>query len=335
MSSTSHHKHLCFKCEKNGILSCHGCKKDFCSIHVDEHRKELNEQMEEIILKRDRLHQIIIEQTIKPSSHPLIDRINQWEIQSIRKIHQTADETRENLLPLLHIHRNRVIERLSHLTEQLNISRKENDYMETDFKQWMIKLKQLKKDLLANGIIRFIDGEEKTTLVSKIIIDDTSQEYFHNFSGDIIGLENGTIIEHGSTNTMGIARGYGEYSSKQHRFHFQIIHQSSNGGCYFGIVSKSISNQLIRHLRRMNRFVNPSHRNTDGFVYFYRIHSNMKRKNIVELIINCDEQKVYLEDKQSRNQQEMIVNIHQCPFPWQLFIALLHPADRVLLSIHS
>ena len=164
MSSTSRRRILCDKCEKNGILSCHGCKKDFCSIHVNEHREELNGEMEEIILKRDRLHEMVTEQNARPDCHPLIERINEWEKQSIIKIRQSADETRQTLLNILHVHRHRAIETLMHLTEEISSGRKENDYVETDLKQWTKKLKQLKKDLLATQIIRFPENDEKTTL---------------------------------------------------------------------------------------------------------------------------------------------------------------------------
>lgn len=315
---------------------------NFCSIHVNEHREELNGEMEEIILKRDRLHEMVTEQNMRPDCHPLIERINEWESQSIIKIRQSADETRQNLLNILHVHRKRAIEILLHLTEEISSSRKENDYVEIDLKQWTKKLKQLKKDLLATQIIRFPESDEKTTLISKILIDHTTYEYFENLTGDIERLENGKIIKHGPTNSIGIARGRNEYSSKQHRFHFQVTHRSSNSGCYFGIVSKPISNQSLlralpsnRHLRRTNRLINTPtflHRNEEkhGFVYFHKIDSDMNY--IVELIIDCDRQKVYLNDQ---NEQEIVVNINQCPFPWQLFVGLLHPADRVRLSIHS
>ena len=334
MASTSRRRrNLCLKCEKTGILSCHGCKNDFCYLHVNEHRDELNEDMEHIVLKRDQLQEIIAEQKTKPDCHPLIERINQWEIQSIMKIRQSAHEIRRNLLNMLDIQRNQVSETLFHLTEELNQARKENDYVETDLKEWMRKFKQLKKDLFAAHLIRFTEAEHQTTLVSKISIDHTTYECFDNITGDIEVSENGKIVEHGPTNTIAIARGRGDYASNQHRLHFQLTHLSRNDGFYFGIVSKNVSNQSILRAIPTNRYLRRTSRNEDkhGFVYFNKIDFDMKIHHTLELLIDCDEQKVYLKDReQCQNEQEMFVDVNQCPFPWQFFVCLLHPADRVV-----
>jgi hypothetical protein len=49
MAFTTSTKNLCSNCSKAaGILTCCGCKKDFCYRHVTDHREELNKRMIEL-----------------------------------------------------------------------------------------------------------------------------------------------------------------------------------------------------------------------------------------------------------------------------------------------
>jgi Asp-tRNA(Asn)/Glu-tRNA(Gln) amidotransferase C subunit len=343
MASSLRKKILCSKCDKAGVLSCHGCKKDFCYVHVTKHREELNKQMELIITKRDQLQEIIVEHKAKPDCHPLIEQIDQWEQQSIIKIRQTAHETRRKLFNLLEICRTEVTDTLSHFTQELNRARKDDDYVETDLKEWISKLKQLKKDLFAAQKIRFGQDNDGNTLISKIFIDDTTREYFEHITGDIEILDDGKVIVHGQSNSNAIARGTGEYAVGQYQYRFKMEQLSTNHGFYFGIVSKNTSNQSIlraipttHNLHRTSRIlVTPGFyckdEDENGFFYLNKIDFNVKMNDTLELFIDCDQRKIRLKHEQSQHQQEAFVNINKCPFPWQFFVCLSCAGDRILL----
>lgn len=44
-----------------GIFRCEGCSKVFCRKHVDDHRNDLRQQLDEIIHEHDQLNQLLIE----------------------------------------------------------------------------------------------------------------------------------------------------------------------------------------------------------------------------------------------------------------------------------
>ncbi|CAF2810619.1 unnamed protein product [Rotaria sp. Silwood2] len=141
MASTTCKKRPCSKCDKAAdILTCHGCGKDFCYRRVAEHRQELNKQMDELTTYYDQFQQTIAKQDSQPDCHPLIQKINTWEQESIDKIRREADDARKQLLTILATHRSKVTNDLTHLIQELRKARNEDDYVETDLKEWMERL---------------------------------------------------------------------------------------------------------------------------------------------------------------------------------------------------
>lgn len=89
-------------CKNIGILKCEGCSQIFCRKHVLEHRDVLSHHLDEVILEHDTLQQIITEETKnQKNSHPLIEKVNEWERNSIMKIQQTANEARKQIEKLI------------------------------------------------------------------------------------------------------------------------------------------------------------------------------------------------------------------------------------------
>ena len=101
MASSPSAKAACSTCRnKNvGVFKCQGCSQIFCRKHSNEHRERLSHELDEVILGHDNLQQSIMErQGEETSSHPLIQQINQWKSDSIRKIQQEAEQAREQVL---------------------------------------------------------------------------------------------------------------------------------------------------------------------------------------------------------------------------------------------
>jgi len=75
-------RNRCVTCGKEkATLRCAGCLQDFCFNPLVEHRQQLNKQLDEIEVYRD-----LVQQTTNPNKHPSIQRIDQWEQESIQKI---------------------------------------------------------------------------------------------------------------------------------------------------------------------------------------------------------------------------------------------------------
>ncbi|CAF3346870.1 unnamed protein product [Rotaria sp. Silwood2] len=62
--------------------------------YSNDHRNELSKQLEEIIVVHDLTQQTLIQQIEDSQQYSLLKIINQWEQESIDKIHQTAEEDR-------------------------------------------------------------------------------------------------------------------------------------------------------------------------------------------------------------------------------------------------
>ena len=100
MASATSTKAPCVTCGNKsvGIFKCEGCLQVFCRKHVNEHRDILNHQLDEIVLEHDTLQQTITEQNDEKSfRQSLVKQVNQWEINSIRKVQQAAEEARQQI----------------------------------------------------------------------------------------------------------------------------------------------------------------------------------------------------------------------------------------------
>jgi hypothetical protein len=208
---------------------------------VGEHRQELNKQMDEVTTNHDQLQQTIAEQEAQPNCHPLMKKIDEWEEQSINKIHQAADNAREQLLTIIDRYKTQVKNDLAYLTTELSKARNEDDYVETDLKEWTKRLDKLKIDLIAAETIDFSEDNDEISLISKFFIHDKLTDIFHQKAGNIQILEGGRVVVHGPVNGITAAYCRGEYSSGRYRIHLKIEQLSSNNGFSCGIVSKNIS----------------------------------------------------------------------------------------------
>ena len=156
MATATTNRNLCDTCGKaKGISKCEGCSKIFCYNHFGDHRQELNKQLDEVEINRDLFRQTLTEQTTEPQKHALIQQINEWERDSIKKIRQTAKKLDKyysniqlNILTEIEV-------KLNKLTDQLRQSRQENDFVETDLHQWKEQLIQLQANLPNHQISHF------------------------------------------------------------------------------------------------------------------------------------------------------------------------------------
>lgn len=100
MSSLSTPKASCIRndCKSVGILKCEGCSAIFCQYHVNEHRNTLSHQLDEIVQNYDNLQQSISERNDEDKNHQsVLEKIDQWEKDSISTVQQMAQKTREQI----------------------------------------------------------------------------------------------------------------------------------------------------------------------------------------------------------------------------------------------
>lgn len=142
--ATLNGKAQCVRCGKERCTSkCSGCSKEFCRNHFDAHHQESSQQLDEIEANRNAFRESISEQMKKLQDNPLIQQINTWERDSIKKIKETAEEAKELLIQHMNEHYNQIEVKLNKLTNQLKEIREENDFNEVILRRFQDELIQL------------------------------------------------------------------------------------------------------------------------------------------------------------------------------------------------
>ncbi|CAF4396524.1 unnamed protein product, partial [Adineta steineri] len=112
--------------------------------------------------------QTINEQKQNPQNHLLIEEINQWEIESIDKIQQKAQEYRENVTKSLQTCINDVEMKFKDLDEQIKQTQKENEFNEINLNYLRNQLKEMTEEL--NNPSKISVKQDLKSLINKISI---------------------------------------------------------------------------------------------------------------------------------------------------------------------
>ncbi|CAF1526082.1 unnamed protein product, partial [Adineta steineri] len=158
---------ICGK-EKGGVR-CEGCSRIFCINDFANHRQELSQQLDEVVVTRDLSQQILIDKKAEPQNNPWIEQINAWELQSINIIKEAAEQARQTLFKHSAGLYTEIEGRLNQLTEQLRQAQQENEFFETDINIWKRELTELKNELTQPSTVIIKHGSEP--LVTNIVID--------------------------------------------------------------------------------------------------------------------------------------------------------------------
>jgi hypothetical protein len=266
-------------------------------------------------------------------------QIDEWEQESINKIHQTAVNTRKQLFSAIDKHKNKMTEALEQLAEQLKKARDDDNFFETDLDRWMKRLDNLKRELNMSQTISIRYDGSMSSFISKIQISevkDVVDEGFEPSIGHLTIIDNGTAIVHNETNKYAAARSSGEYSADIHRFYFKIEQlNTSHKWLFFGIRSKnapaptilSIGSSAYGWSGHDDVWINGYAKNK-----FNGYKSDFEINDIVELIVDCDQRKIYLMNQRTLSRHMLGVDLAYCSFPWQLSVGLFNsPGERIRL----
>jgi hypothetical protein len=163
-------KTRCLMCSKEkATLRCGGCLQEYCYKHLENHRQDLNKQLDEIELNHDLFRQSLTQQIEQPNNHLLMQQIDAWEQKSIKTIQQTAEEARQTLLKSTNESINQLEINLNKLTNQLRQSRNEDDFNEINLRQFQEELDKLTHELSRPSNISI--REDSAILINKITFD--------------------------------------------------------------------------------------------------------------------------------------------------------------------
>ncbi|UJR32362.1 hypothetical protein I4U23_019825 [Adineta vaga] len=334
MATSNSQKAPCVTCGKvTGLFTCRGCQQDFCTRHVAEHRQELGKQMDELSFEHDRLRQILLEPTTDLKLHPFIIDINEWEQQSIDRIHQIANDARKQLEISILIHRTKFNEDLTKIANELKKAHEDDDYFETDLRQWIEKIDQLKKELIQPSNVKLSRVyNDILSSIPRVIETTSSKEVFQQSTDGVQIEENGHVITKTIRSTHATVRGSGEYTNGQHQFRFRIERYSQPGWIQIAIVCKNIPLQANCYdTRSLYGWAGSNQVYIDGKNYQghngYQV--DIETNDILEFIVDCDRRIIRLTNERTHSSSILNIDIQHCPFPWQLSFGLYNLQDRV------
>ncbi|CAF0808839.1 unnamed protein product [Adineta steineri] len=164
----ANNKTVCFICNEEKITyPCKGCSKEFCFMDLAKHKQILNEELHHITDEYNEFKQTINEQKQNPQNHSLIKQINQWEINSIQKIQQKAEECREIFIKSSETCINDIEMKFNDLTQQIKQFQKENEFNEINLNYLRNQLRKITEEL---------------NNPSNIFIQQNSQSFINNIS---------------------------------------------------------------------------------------------------------------------------------------------------------
>jgi sugar lactone lactonase YvrE len=159
----------CSVCDKERITyECKGCANDFCYTHLTEHRQVFIEQLGEVENDRDQFQEIFIQQKENLPNHIIMQQITKWENDSIRKIKQTAEESRQIFMEQAIISFNEIEIKLIKLNDNIILTREENEFNEIVLEQLRLKLTKLIEELAQSPNLSI--NQESSTYINRVYI---------------------------------------------------------------------------------------------------------------------------------------------------------------------
>ena len=299
----------------------------------------LNQQMDVLTLDYDQLQEAVIECTTKPRDHSLVKQVDEWERKAIEHVQEMASDARRQILLTLEKQTIRMNEDLIQLKQQLCRARQDEDFFESDLKEWNNKLGILRKVLAVPITINIAQPEKRPLAILPITFGIcTPSGFFERSTGDIRIEDNGQLILHGMTSSQAAVRGRDELGWSQHLFRFKIESLTNIEWILFGVISKDAPVQEESYLTAssygwggknqvyINGVENSTH---NGY------KTDMKMNDTMSLLIDCRQQTLRLTNERTRSTYTLEIDITKCPFPWQLNLNLYNPNDRVRVIVNE
>jgi hypothetical protein len=142
----------CNKCGKTGvILLCNGCNKTLCFKHVNEHKEELEKELEDLINKENEFENNLCK---IDDSHYLFNEIDQWKKESIEQIKQIAKQAKQDLRLLINQSNQKLIINSQKIKEELLLLKQSEDLSEIKLIKLINQFNDLKKEINSFQLIK-------------------------------------------------------------------------------------------------------------------------------------------------------------------------------------
>lgn len=335
--TTTTSKRFCTTCNKErGIFKCDGCSQLFCLQHTTDHHQDVIKQLDEVDKIRNLAQKALVQESFEPQRNmnalydELVGKIDKWERESISVIQKLAEEARNELTQLTTGRLLKMQGRLEQIANEVQEARKNNDFIETDIRNWEKKLNEFKDEIQNPPMITV--REDYAKIIPKIRVGHiNNQEAFERSSGNVEFEENGQVVYlKNAADIYTEVRGQREYTTGQHTISLNI--EQVSGWILFGIISKSSPLQVHSYIAEScYGWYNGEDFNYAAGQVIAGPGNNVIEHDTVQLIIDCDERVIRFINERIKQTLEMQVDITKCPFPWQLHLNLNQPPTRIRL----
>jgi hypothetical protein len=322
-------------CKSISVTNCEGCQARFCIQHFNEHRHALNKELDEISGGYDELNDLFIQKHDSIPSHATIDKINQWEKESIAIIQQRAQGLRDQFTTLEKERVNEFSNKFQRPALEIGQARQENSYIETDLLRWKELLKDLRTRFTVSSAI-YLAHHEDLPLVPKPYINvQAVDESFEKVFDESVGIE-----EEGKSAVFRGHKGYTEvrgrtmYTFGCHKLNLRI-ENSAKQWIFLGINSKSIPLKDRSYLSPSAYGWCSSHnvysqgQSANNFSFFEKNRIDMEKNDFMSLVFDCDNRRISIENTRTHAKHALVVDTDSCPLPWQLHVILQEPKSGV------
>ena len=152
------------------VVSCDGCTQSLGQLQLNDHRDELNRELEEITNYGEKL----AERMNNPATQISIEQVNRWEQNAIQTVQKTAQECREKIFQQSNKYLQQMKFKLDKLIEQINVLRGEHQFNENDLSELKEKFTQLEKNLVSIPTVSI--EQDSSSFIQKISVVVSSGE---------------------------------------------------------------------------------------------------------------------------------------------------------------
>ena len=133
---------ICVLCkQKPSITSCEGCHRKLCSECFPEHRRELSLELDDLVNRRNEICEIINNNTTDTCR--CFDEIKRWQQEMHANIDRIASTAQDNVRQILFEASKHVRSGLDQVSQELQLKRKNDAYVEGDLRQMKQQLTTL------------------------------------------------------------------------------------------------------------------------------------------------------------------------------------------------
>jgi hypothetical protein len=177
-----------------------------------------------------------------------------------------------------------------------------------------------------------IRGKNEYVSGSHKILPVVTNEEFEKVSDKEVRIkENGQVAVRDGTLSPTEVRGKNEYRSGRHEIRVRI-EESSGTWMFLGINSKVTPLRCYSHTRK-----SAYGWSSNNYIWLKGSEQlnisnpriEMKMNDVITLTLDCDNRKISMLNERTKAEHELIVDINNCPFPWQLHLNLYEPQDSV------